>query len=487
MKQKNFWKLEHFHQCCSDALEALWGSGVFDFWLRFSSVTGFFKPAPSPKPRQKPKPLAPHRYIISVNALGLSLCVVGAALKMSAADVPPGTNTVTLDALVAEALEKNPEVNFYKAEMAAAKGERRTAGAYPNPEVSGDVGRKRVTGGGLAAEGTAWSVSVMQPFEYPGRLALRKAIANRQIELAEVGYGQFQAALAARVRTLGYALLIAQQKAEAAEQVAARGQELAEVLVQRDPAGVTPLLETRIIEANVIVAKRRAAEAAKEAQVALYELNQLRGAPLAESIRLAETNLEFRPTPSVAELVAAARTNNFEVRTRQVELAQQGLRVDLSKSERWPTVNAGPTYSEENAGDKERIFGVGISMPLPLWNRNSGDVQAAKARQQQGETSLLLAQRQAERSVREQAASYEALLQQMSFWRPDTLKQLREAAELADRHYRLGAVPVSTYVELQKEYLEALEAILDTQKEALEARQQLELLTGRVTTSEKAP
>jgi hypothetical protein len=44
-------------------------SGLFNFWLRFGSVTGLFKPAPSPKPRQKSKILAAHRYIISVNAL----------------------------------------------------------------------------------------------------------------------------------------------------------------------------------------------------------------------------------------------------------------------------------------------------------------------------------------------------------------------------------------------------------------------------------
>src|SRR6185437_10891310 len=43
-------------------------SGLFGFWLRFGSVTGFFKPAPSPKPRQNPKILAAHRYIFSVNA-----------------------------------------------------------------------------------------------------------------------------------------------------------------------------------------------------------------------------------------------------------------------------------------------------------------------------------------------------------------------------------------------------------------------------------
>jgi cobalt-zinc-cadmium efflux system outer membrane protein len=325
----------------------------------------------------------------------------------------------------------------------------------------------------------------MQPFEYPGRLSLRKAIANRQIELAEIGYAQFRTALAARVRILGYGLLIAQEKAEAAQQVATHGQELAEVLVQRDPEGVTPLLETRIIEANVIVAKRRAAEAAREAQVALYELNQLRGASLASPLRITETNLQFAAITTTADLVAAARTNSFEVRTRQIELAQQGLRVDLSKSERWPTISVGPSYSEENAGDKERIVGVGISVPLPLWNRNQGDIQTAKARQQQAETSLLLTQREAERAVREQSATYVALCEQMSFWRPDSIRQLREAAELADRHYRLGAVPVSTYVELQKEYLEALEAILDTQKEALDARQQIELLTGVVAAGGK--
>lgn len=62
-------ELEHFHKSCSNASKDPMDSGLFGFWLRFGSVTGFFKPAPSPKPRQKPKILAAHRYIFSVNAL----------------------------------------------------------------------------------------------------------------------------------------------------------------------------------------------------------------------------------------------------------------------------------------------------------------------------------------------------------------------------------------------------------------------------------
>jgi len=55
-------------------------SGLFDFWLRFGSVTGFFKPAPSPKPRPKSKILAAHRHIISVNALVIPF-FIGAVLS----------------------------------------------------------------------------------------------------------------------------------------------------------------------------------------------------------------------------------------------------------------------------------------------------------------------------------------------------------------------------------------------------------------------
>ena len=92
-----------------------------------------------------------------------------------------------IEALVTEALEKNPEVKFYKLEIQAARGARQTAGQWANPELSGGLGRKQLTGAGLAREGKAWSVALAQPLEWPGRIGLRKAIANRELELAELG------------------------------------------------------------------------------------------------------------------------------------------------------------------------------------------------------------------------------------------------------------------------------------------------------------
>ena len=399
-----------------------------------------------------------------------------AAMTASGAE----TNVYSLEDFVAEVLSRNPEVKFYESEIAAARGERRTAGALANPELNGNIGHKRTSdaAGTLAGEGVAWSVGVSQTFEWPGRLGLRKAIANRQIGLAESGLAQFKASLAARARTVAFANFAAQRKEAAAREVAARVQALREVVVQRDPAGVTPLLETRILEANALTAQRQAVEAALEAQSATLDLNLLRGERADANVKIVEAEQKFVPPPSFEELIAAARTNSYELRTRQLELEQQGFRVSLAKNERWPAVTVGPFYSEERAGDKERVAGVGVSFPLPLWNRNSGNIQVANARQQQAEATLRVAQREVERQVVESASGYSARFSALSGWRPDTIEQLREAAELGDRHYRLGAVPIATYVELQEKYLEAVEAYYDLKKEGYAAAQQLEVLTG---------
>lgn len=388
---------------------------------------------------------------------------------------------LSLDDLVRQVQSNNPELDFYRAEIAAARAGRKTAARWDNPEITAELGSKRVweRHGAALGDGVAWSVALAQPFEWPGRIGLRKAIANRQIEIAELGLRQFQAALAGRARSLGHAVLAARQKADAAQEVAARYRSLLEVLVQRETAGVTPLLERRIIEASAITLSRRATDAEREVQAALLELNQLRGQPASAPLRLSGQLVVPTDPPVLARLLEVAATNNFEVRARQLELAQQGFQVRLARNERYPRVTLAPYYSEEKANDEQRIAGLGISLPLPLWNQNRDNLEAATAREQQAGASLRVILREVERAVAEHAMALETRLAEMARWRPGAEAQLREAAELADRHYRLGAVPVATYLEMQNQYLEALEALLATRREALEHRQQLELLTGQ--------
>ena len=410
----------------------------------------------------------------------LSSLLFPGGLAHAQSPAPAAPATLALPALVTEIAESNPELRFYEAELATARARLRGAGALNDPELAVELGRKRVKEptGVLAGEGTAWSVSVTQTFEWPGRIGLRKAIANREVELAELGLARFRHALTSRARTLAYSLHAANTKAAAVREVAERFSALKETFLARDPAGVTPLLETRVIEASELAIHRRATEAELALQAALIELNQLRGAAADAPLRVSTPVLKLNDAPATEALMTAARENNFEFRIRRVELEQQGFHVRLARNERYPGINVSPFYASEKAGDRETTVGIGLSVPLPLGTRSRSAVDVAQARQRQAEASVLVAQRELEREVLTAAQAFATKVTEARRWAPDAATKFREAAELADRHYRLGAVPIATYVELQNSYLNAVEALLDTQREALEAGLKLQQLTG---------
>ncbi len=414
------------------------------------------------------------------------LLVVTGALEISVVAAAPSdadTSVTTIDALVADTMASNPELKFYEAEIAAARAGQKSSGLLDSPSLGADLGRKSTkTLDGIAlGDGPAWAVSVTQTFEWPGRLNLRKSIANSDVQLAELGLARFRAALAARARVLGYELYAAQQQAAATREVADRFQALLDVLIQRDPAGLTPQLEVRIIEATALTIGRRASTAELSIRSAQLELNQLRGVPPLTPIRMERATLEFRPADSFDALLDLALANNFDLKIRSNELTQQGFRIELARNERYPSFSVTPFYAQERAAGEERVFGVGVSIPIPLLSRNAANVAVSQARQQQAETMILVAQRELERKLAASEQAYDAKRAEMANWRADSLREFRQAAALADRHYRLGAVPATTYVELQKQYLDAVEALLDTQSEALALAGDIELLTGLPT------
>src|SRR5437867_5242367 len=325
----------------------------------------------------------------------ISLAVVLAAVICCAGE------TVSLDALVAEAFARNPEIKVYSAEIAAAKGERRTAGEWQNPEASTESGAKIVRDyhGNTLGDGILWTLGATQTFEYPGRVTLRKAIASRQIALADLGLEGFRSALAARVRAAAFRAALGKAKAGAADEIAKRFDDLATVLQQRPAAGVAQQADVRIIEASAIALKRRPLEGQRELQNAIHELNQLRGARVDSPLAIPDLDLTLRPLPSVATLLFTARERNYDVRTRVLELEQQGYKIRLALNERWPAVRIGPVAHNERADTNEYQFGISASLPLPLWNTNAGKIHTERAHAARVEAELTTLIHEVERKV----------------------------------------------------------------------------------------
>jgi outer membrane protein, heavy metal efflux system len=386
----------------------------------------------------------------------------------------------SIASLVEEAYQKNPELHFYEQEIAVARGDRRTAGTWPNPDLSSQIGGKSYNslGGKYLGTGPVWSVSLTQTFEFPGRVSLRKAIADKQITLAQLGLEQFRVSLRNQIETLCYRLLATQDRAAAATEVAQRFRDLVSVLILREPAGPTPLIEMRILEGNAATFNHRATQALIELQSAQFELNLLRGVAVNLPVEVARQTVNMPTLPDSDRLIANSYEQNFDLQTRRTELEQQGFRVRLARNEHWPSVKMGPYTAGENVVDSERELGVSLSVSLPFWNQARGSEEAANARLNQAQVLLAAAMRDLERQIMTAAQSYNQELKELGEDTPQLLDQLRDAAKLADDNYRLGALPISTYTEIQLQYVDATDAVLSARLDALQNLSNLEYISG---------
>ena len=382
--------------------------------------------------------------------------------------------------LAAEAIAKNPEIQYYEAQIAVARGDRQKAGEYANPELGVEFGHKKIVeiSGEVEGEGRVWRAQMMQVFDFPGRMGLRKALADHDIALAELGLAQFKSQLTNQVKALAGEILLLRQKENATQSVMDRLQALVEVLVQRDTGNISAKLERRILEASLVTSDRTRTDAAKEVAEATVELNLLCGRSAEAKLELEDSLPAFPQSPDLNGLMQLAAIGNFDLQQKRMGLARQGIKVDLTKSERWGNISFGGYLAGERHYEKDFEGGVAVSIPLPLWNKNKGNIAAEKAREAQAEAQMLATLRDLEGGLAKALSGYNAELGSLGRWRVESEKEFQAAAVEADKHYRLGAVPAPTYVEMQRGYLEALDALIQTRRNAWLHLMQLERLTG---------
>jgi cobalt-zinc-cadmium efflux system outer membrane protein len=387
---------------------------------------------------------------------------------------------VTVSVLVEKAVSRHPELRFYEAEVQAAKGGQKTAAAAKNPDLQTGVGNWRVRdlAAGTVSDGPTWSVTLTQTIEWPGRMALRRAIAQKKLDIAQLGLSQFQRTVASQVETRAWQFLAAQEKARVAHEVAHRVEELSNVMLQRDPAGVAPRMEMRILQANAMTLGAEHSRAQNELDSAKFELNRILGEKPGHPIEIVREKLALTPPPPLEQLLVTARSKNFELRSRMLEVEQQGFEVALADQQNWPSITVQPYVQRQTNLTRETQMGIGVSIPLPLWDRNAGQKETARSRKTQAEVMLNSQLSQLERDVASQESHYRIHVLELAKWPANSLEEFRKVAAEADEHYRLGALPLATYIELQRQYLESVQSVLTSQLGALEARLALEQLTG---------
>src|SRR5579883_2796577 len=132
-------------------------------------------------------------------SLPLILAVaLGGAVALSAkgqdTNAAAGPNALKLEAAIRLALENNPGIRVLAADVAAGRGEVTTAKTWQNPEVSVSPGFKSVRD--PSDTQSHGDFGLEQTFEWPGKRALRRAVAEKNVAVRQLALAGFRSQLA---------------------------------------------------------------------------------------------------------------------------------------------------------------------------------------------------------------------------------------------------------------------------------------------------
>ncbi len=171
----------------------------------------------------------------------------------------------------------------------------------------------------------------------------------------------------------------ARMRLDLAEELTGELRELADLVNRQERAGSMTRVETRLF--LVEVSSREADRISNASRVREYEL-QLRSVmglmPDSPLVLVPTVVYEPRTTDGdqLRKLIEASNPELLAVRT-EYEVSEQMLRAEIRRQ--YPDLTIGPGYGTDQGDDRVQL---GISLPLPLWNRNQQGIAEAIARRE---------------------------------------------------------------------------------------------------------
>jgi cobalt-zinc-cadmium efflux system outer membrane protein len=343
------------------------------------------------------------------------------------------TRRVSLEEALRLFATNNLELRLARSRRAEVAGLARQANAFPNPTAA-------VTHEPLSRDGLDYSetyLTLSQQFPLPGERGARSEAANLVLGAAE-------AHLRADSARLGFTVKEAFVDAATAADHLAVTERVTEVFRQgalnalvREAEGDISLYDLRrlLVERSRyenLLADARLAVSAARRTLALLLLPEAEAAEVAPRDPLGVSPPQ--PTLDVVQANVFSRRPEVTAARAEVEAARAGVR--LARAERIPDVTALGGLKRQSDGFRGLL--LGLSIPLPLFNRNAGTVEATEAQVGSAEERLALTSRQVENDLRRAIESYESLRGRSELLGDDLLDEDPDLLQIAQVAYDAG-------------------------------------------------
>jgi cobalt-zinc-cadmium efflux system outer membrane protein len=360
---------------------------------------------------------------------------------------------LTLQAALDLADKQNLDLAAARRRRAVALAGIHIAGQRPNPSLTFEALR----------DSPHEAFLFDQPLELGFKRQRRIEVAREESEVTEVEIAALARQVRRSTREAFYRAILARAESARLGRVVQLAQRLERIAQERFEAGDVAQLE--VIQAALEVARAQAdAQVAQQREkVSLSQLNALLNEPASTTWELAGDLADAHLAVSLPELIQRADESNPALQRLGQERKVEQRRRELLKAERIPNLslqfgtdlNSLPDF---RAGPRGQL-----SLELPLFMRNQGQIAQSLANQQVLEAERVATERAVAARVEASYFDLEAQQTQVVLYKGKLLPAAQQVEGLAEESYRAGKTSILVVLEAQRNvqevernYLESL-------------------------------
>ncbi len=395
---------------------------------------------------------------------------------------------LTIEELVARALADNPDLRATRAEVDAAGGRLRQAGLRPNPEL--DLGGQKA----LSPDNNL-TVTLRLPLDLNDRRGGRVAVAEQDLELKRKQLADRERRLRTDVRMKAGEILAARRNLQITDELLDVNRSALRVVGNRVREGAAPTIDEnlQLVEVNRLDANRQLLSSRVE--IATLQLKLLTGMAADAPLGVRGDLTTSSPTLERAEAVQralAARPPDLAAARADVAVARAMIRKEQAEG-RWDaSVNVGYMRQEfgfglnglTNSGQTRPIqdtfhyFGGGVTIMLPVLNRNQGNIAAAEAGARAAERRLEFATLTTQQEVEAAFAQHEAARRSLEIYGRGVRDVARRNLDVVRQSYELGRGSLLDVIAEQRRFIDVETGYTDVLKQVYDAAVEVERAVG---------
>ena len=304
-----------------------------------------------------------------------------------------GQNGLTVEGLIELGQGRRADLLAARQRLAIAAGRLRQAGFRPNPTFDAEFGTPQLLGGEAERD---FSVGATQVFELGGKRGKRVAVAELELQQirAEVLLLERQSVI--EIRTVYANAIAAARQLDILEKLITADEEIVRATEARLKEGDVAPLEVNLVKVEADRLRVQAIGAKSDLETQLLQINALIGADVSESIKLApQKERPPRLDLGLRELTELALSGRADLQAARLAEQLGAARINLAQANAVPNVAGSVRYSRDkqvidlpaafggNAVDRDNALTFGVSIEIPIFNRNQGEIAAAAGEKNQ--------------------------------------------------------------------------------------------------------